>query len=271
MKYFFIVDDSGNAIYFNHPFGTMIALPFALAQTYVKENFGDSFAAIDCADGTKLAFDTVRKINDSLSHRLLRLTFVVQYESLTMLIVSDEGENEAFLRSQLHLARELLFMEYSPALLTDKLKIISGYFQKPHLIHRMTTIIDTMCYMCSQKQSFLVQSIEELLGHSISSEVKESAVGILKTHLQPFPHMQHAFLFVGTKLLAEWRRPKTRLSSKDMFLLILFYCSHFHPKVLRRGTAIEVYPVGHRSHGFRSSSINFRGPSHVRKWRGAIG
>jgi hypothetical protein len=60
MKYFFIVDDSGNAIYFNHPFGTMIALPFALAQTYVKENFGDSFAAIDCADGTKLAFDTVR-------------------------------------------------------------------------------------------------------------------------------------------------------------------------------------------------------------------
>jgi hypothetical protein len=102
----------------------------------------------------------------------------------------------------------------------------------------MTTIIDTMCYMCSQKQSFLVQSIEELLGHSISSEVKESAVQILKSHLQLFPNMQHAFLFVGTKLLAEWRRPKTRLSSKDMFLLILFYCSHFHPKVLRRVQSI---------------------------------
>jgi hypothetical protein len=93
-----------------------------------------------------------------------------------MLVVSDEGENEAFLRSQLSLARELLFLEYSPQLLTDKMKIISGHFQKPAIIHRMTTIIDTMCFMCSQKQSFLVQSIEELLGHSISGEVKDRSV-----------------------------------------------------------------------------------------------
>jgi hypothetical protein len=59
MKYFFIVDDSGNAIYFNHPGGMMIALPFATAQNYAKENFNDSFTSIDCQDGTKLAFDKV--------------------------------------------------------------------------------------------------------------------------------------------------------------------------------------------------------------------
>jgi hypothetical protein len=51
--------------------------------------------------------------------------------------------------------------------------------------------------------------------------------------------MHHALLFVGTKLLAEFKRPKSmHLSSKDIFLLTLFYSSHFNPKVLRRVQAI---------------------------------
>lgn len=97
---------------------------------------------------------------------------------------------------------------------------------------RITRILDTINYLCNEKQSFLTQSVEDLLGHSMSPEVKVNINYILQKSLQNhLPYASHALLFVGTKLLVHHKRDKKmHLCSRDVFLLIILAASHLNPR-----------------------------------------
>lgn len=150
------------------------------------------------------------------------------------LVVSDEGETEPFLRSQLHLTKELLLLECGPYLLAN-----ANSMSLPS--RRISSVIGTMTHLCSLKQSFLVQSIEELLAHSVSTNVKDSIINILNEKIEAHSNIEHAFLCVGTKLVAVYKKPKSlNLSSQDVFLLIILFNSHFEPHHLPK-QAIKGY------------------------------
>lgn len=154
--------------------------------------------------------------------------------------MTNNGESKSFLRSQLNLARELLLLEYGPLLSNEKF-IQNGHFQKPQYAERISTVLNTMCSLCDEKQAFLVQSVEDLLGHSISSEVKSNIQSILQYDLKHMPDTSHALLFVGTKLLSHYKKDKRiHLSSRDIFLLIIFFTSHFNPQIPKQNDPINV-------------------------------
>eukprot|EP01121_Diplochlamys_sp_Union-15-3_P019101 TRINITY_DN7108_c0_g1_i3.p1 TRINITY_DN7108_c0_g1~~TRINITY_DN7108_c0_g1_i3.p1 ORF type:complete len:542 (-),score=45.66 TRINITY_DN7108_c0_g1_i3:14-1396(-) len=108
-----------------------------------------------------------------------------------------------------------------------------------------------MCKLSSQKQSFLVQSIEELMIFiNPDHEVKNGCYKFLKKRLGIFPglNLTHGLIFVGTKLLVHYRTPNSfPLSSADMFLLILFFRSRFYP--YERPTQEPLTPVGEDTSG----------------------
>lgn len=116
---------------------------------------------------------------------------------------------------------------------------------------RISSLIGTMTRLCSLRQSFLVQSTEELLAHSISTNVNESISTILGQQIEALPNVHHAILCVGTKIVSIYKKPKSqRLSSQDLFLLTLLFSSHFEPYHLPKqaapGSPDEEYAHLHR-------------------------
>lgn len=158
------------------------------------------------------------------------------------LVVTDEGETETFLRSQLHLTKELLYLQCGPSGLTN-----AGLHAR-----RISSMIGTMTRLCSLRQSFLVQSTEELLAHSNNSaNVNDSISSLLAQKTASIANIHHAILCVGTKIVSVARRPKSQaLTSQDLFLLTLFFSSHFEPYHLPKqaapGSSDEEYAHLHR-------------------------
>lgn len=108
-----------------------------------------------------------------------------------------------------------------------------------------------MTRLCSLRQSFLVQSTEELLAHSISTNVNDSIMGLLGKQIEKLTNVHHAMLCVGTKIVSVYQKPKTaRLSKQDLFLLTLLFSSHFEPYHLPKqaapGSPDEEYANLHR-------------------------
>ena len=75
----------------------------------------------------------------------------IQADTLSFTAASDQGESEAFLRSQLRLVHEILLMVFGPVALTQK----KNTFLKQHKF--LQKLIDTMCWLSERKQSFLVE------------------------------------------------------------------------------------------------------------------
>jgi hypothetical protein len=160
------------------------------------------------------------------------------------LVVTDEGETEPFLRSQLHLTKELLYLECGPQGLTN-----AGITPLPS--RRISSLIGTMTRFCSLRQSFLVQSTEELLAHSTSSNVNDSITAILSQKIESLPQVHHAILCVGTKIVSICKKTKSKhLNSLDLFMLTLLFSSHFEPYHLPKqaapGSPDEEYALAHR-------------------------
>ena len=159
-------------------------------------------------------------------------------------MVTDEGETEPFLRSQLHLTKELLFLECGPQGLTN-----SGTIPLPS--RRISSLIGTMTRLCSLRQSFLVQSAEELLAHSTSNNVNEAIMTLLGRKTESLQNIHHAILCVGTKIVSIYKKPKSQhLSTQDLFLITLHFSSHFEPYHLPKqaapGSPDEEYAQLHR-------------------------
>jgi len=116
-------------------------------------------------------------------------------------------------------------MEFGSKSLYSRTKIRSGFFQQITQQLRIKAIIDTTCYLCDLKQSFLVQSVEHLFlpnSSSFNDKVKEECCSFLKKY--SLPSTCHSLLFVGTKQLVQFDKPKAfNLEQHDIFLLILFF------------------------------------------------
>lgn len=94
MKHFLVADEVGNPIYFDHPDGRMQCLPLATSQSMLTELVHEHFRSITCGN-TKFIFQQV-------------LYFNLQFDALSFLVTSDQGEPESFLRSQLDVLHDLL-------------------------------------------------------------------------------------------------------------------------------------------------------------------
>jgi peptidoglycan hydrolase-like protein with peptidoglycan-binding domain len=208
MKYFVFVLDSGYTIFSNHPDPTFPPLVPSL-QSYFSEIFKENVYKLRYGNKMKLVFQ--------------------QYQNLSFLVCSDQGESEAFLRMQLNLAYQLLCLEFGGKLY-DKNSNTGGFFLKHS--DRIRRLLDTMCLLCDEKQSFLVQSIEELLRFSNpNSKIQEDFNNILKNAIKDVPVIAHALLFANTQLVAQFSQPKVfELATADVILLIIWFWSHFHHK-----------------------------------------
>eukprot|EP01124_Arcella_intermedia_P036924 TRINITY_DN9776_c1_g1_i2.p1 TRINITY_DN9776_c1_g1~~TRINITY_DN9776_c1_g1_i2.p1 ORF type:complete len:438 (+),score=80.78 TRINITY_DN9776_c1_g1_i2:52-1365(+) len=216
MKYFVIGDDS-NYIYDNHPndiYGNVICLPMAISQLNCKHWFRERYTSLSCRDNTKLAFELV-DVRDKESREL----------TIAFLVASSEGETETFLRSQLDLVHHLLLMEYGPTVLYNRNKISTGFFQSQENQRIISNLIHTTCKLADRKQSFLVQAVENLLPFNSNPKTEGDILSILAKYA--VPSSCHILLFVGTKQIAHYSKPKVfPLTAQDIFLLILFYMSH---------------------------------------------
>jgi hypothetical protein len=119
-------------------------------------------------------------------------------------------------------------------------------------------LIDTASWLISQYQSFLLevysssfeihssrihliypQSIEFI---EVNDEIRTKCHESLKKALDELPNASHAILFVGTKQLASYSRPKVaELTSADIFLLLLYATATFNPVI--RPLQERVIPV----------------------------
>ena len=228
MKFFIVVDSNAQPIYHNHS-DKLVCHPLWAAHQFFSHNFQEALTSVTCVDGTRFALEK----------------FDLPGEAYFLaLVVTDEGETEPFLRSQLHLTKELLYLECGPQGLTN-----AGITPLPS--RRISSLIGTMTRFCSLRQSFLVQSTEELLAHSTSSNVNDSIAAILSQKIESLPQVHHAILCVGTKIVTICKKSKSKhLSSQDLFLLTLLFSSHFEPYHLPKqaapGSPDEEYAQAHR-------------------------
>lgn len=144
----------------------------------------------------------------------------------------------------MHLTKELLFLQCGPTGLMNAAVV-------PLPSRRISSMVGTMTRLCSQRQSFLVQSTEELLAHSNSTNVNEGIMSLLAQKTAELASVHSAILCVGTKIVSVYRKQKNhRLSSQDLFLLTLFFSSHFEPYHLPKqaapGSPDEEYAHLHR-------------------------
>jgi hypothetical protein len=80
-----------------------------------------------------------------------------QYDSLSFTVVSNQGESEAFLRSQLRLLYELLLMVFGPVALSQKKQI--NFLKHQKFLQKLN---DTMCWLSERKQSVLVEVTDRM-------------------------------------------------------------------------------------------------------------
>lgn len=89
MKYFFVSDEIGSAIYFNHPKGQLLCFPVPTAQQVMSEKFNEVFTSIVCGDGESLiVFQKVRNTGLHLS-KSMKISFI-------QLLVMKERQNLSF-------------------------------------------------------------------------------------------------------------------------------------------------------------------------------
>ncbi|PRP80768.1 hypothetical protein PROFUN_11508 [Planoprotostelium fungivorum] len=203
MKHVFVSDDQGNPVYFDHPRGRMFCGPLSLTPIAMQENLGERVTSIS----TPL-FDIVME----------------WHEQIALTITSDEGEPESVLRNELRFIYEIITMIVGPKVLQEKIR--------PNLFSRnqklLQKIIDTALHMCRTQQSFLVKAIENLeLNHDLHLKISNN----VKKSLDRLPNALHGLLFVRTKLITIYSKPKAfALDSTDILLLITLFKGHFDPK-----------------------------------------
>jgi hypothetical protein len=139
MRYFIISDEGGQPIYYDHKDGRLLSLVLVNTHIMMKENLGQRFKSMACGRTlfvfqkvlrplpSSLHFPTLSVFLDfSIDPKLLcaqwlvnqpRSVARVQYEKLSYLVVSDQGESEMFLRSLLRQVTNCLCLSASALLL----------------------------------------------------------------------------------------------------------------------------------------------------------
>lgn len=65
----------------------------------------------------------------------------------------------------------------------------------------------------------------------MNDDIRNRCYDSLKKVMYHHPHAHHGFIFVGTKLLVSYTKPKLlELNPADIFLLIIYFLGNFHPK-----------------------------------------
>ncbi|KAL6068015.1 hybrid polyketide synthetase [Balamuthia mandrillaris] len=213
MKYFLIADEGGNPIYSDHPDGTMLCLLLVNTNLMMKQNFGKRFASMTCG--------SVRFVLE-------------QFEQLSFMVVSDQGESEIFLRSQLRQIFDQLLMLFGPKAIVEAK---SQHFKK----HRKTIqhMVDAISNLSDTHQSMLVRAVERL---EVDDQTRTECFKKLKATMKKEPLATYGILFVGTKLLVSYSKPKTpELDPTDVLLLINYFKATFHPQ--ERNINEKVLPV----------------------------
>eukprot|EP01088_Endostelium_zonatum_P022369 TRINITY_DN954_c0_g1_i1.p1 TRINITY_DN954_c0_g1~~TRINITY_DN954_c0_g1_i1.p1 ORF type:complete len:831 (-),score=249.28 TRINITY_DN954_c0_g1_i1:66-2558(-) len=200
MKYFFIYDDQGNPIYFDHPNGRLICLTLGQLSNPLGCYFGESVTAL-FAPPIKCIVEKI--------------------DSLNYVVVSDVGESEPFLKIQLRQVHDILVLLFGEELSPKNYNLFS---RNKKTIQQM---IDTLTNLCDNQQYMLVRAIERL-------EVEEELRGMwykrLKKILEQEKSVIHGLLFVGTKLLTSYSVAKHEdLDHTDILLLIIYLKARFHP------------------------------------------
>ena len=87
----------------------------------------------------------------SLLHQLKASYVITQYETLVFLLVSDQGEPDSVLRSQLHLVYQLILLLFGPTNLHQRRRALDR-FKKT-----IQKLVDTAFHLLETNQSVLVQ------------------------------------------------------------------------------------------------------------------
>ena len=205
MKHIFITSNHV-PIYFDHPSGTTICMPLGTSMDVQQENFNETWSSVQC-DKTLIVFS--------------------QKGYMYMMLVSDEGESEQYLRCQCNFIFDLFQLHYGPSVLTD------NRYQTQFSRHKifLSSLLNTQKSLFLNKQCFLVNSIERL---EVAEEMKVQVIEVIKKLLSynAFPSIKNVVIFVGTKLLLNYGKPRVAepLPTIDLLLLLTYTRSHFQPK-----------------------------------------
>lgn len=93
MRYFIVVDENGNPVYYDHPDGPMLYMILSQTQNLLLENFGEQCTSWLCGS---------------------TLFIFGRFQNLFLMIVSDGGESERVLQNQLKIIYDLLLFVFGP-------------------------------------------------------------------------------------------------------------------------------------------------------------
>jgi hypothetical protein len=181
-------------------------MPLATSMDVQQENFNETWTSVKC-EKTLLVFS--------------------QRSYMYMMLVSDEGESEEYLRYQANFIYDLFQLHYGPTVLTDNRYQTQFSRNKTFL----TSLLNTQKTLFLNKQCFLVSAIERL---EVADEMKIQVIEVIKRLVSSnvYRMIKNVVIFVGTKLLLNYGKPKVAepLPTIDLLLLLTYTRSHFHPK-----------------------------------------
>lgn len=208
MKYVVIADSvQSNLIYCDHPNGAMAHLLIDQTQSMLETNLGAT-----------------------VSHwRAGAQLFVLgRFANVAMMVVSDAGESVRVLQNQLRLLYDLLLLSFGYALLHERRSVNFAKFTA-----LIRSLVDTASLLAERHAAVLVQATEQV---EVTDDIRLRFAAMLRAACAPVAPIAGAFVFVGTKLLTSYARPKAAgVHPIDVLLLSIFLTSQFDPP-LRHAT-----------------------------------
>jgi hypothetical protein len=81
----------------------------------------------------------------------------------------------------------------------------------------------------------------------VNNDIREKCQSTIKRTLDRLPNAIHGLVFVGTKLLSIYSKPKAfELDPNDILMLIIFFRGHFHTAskfdIVIHNNSLEILP-----------------------------
>lgn len=194
MKYVLIGSETGAPIFFDHPNGRMLIPPLVTMQEVLEERFRERASAMvrsrSAAKPCAFFHPALQVAVDAGTSRSLQ--FVTQkWQGFVLCVVSDQGEHEVFLRSQLYAIFRLLQLLFGPNSLQKRQ---SPFFLKHK--RQLQNLIDLSSHCFANNQSFLVRAAEHV---DLNRDLLKQCQNELAKALKSLPASSHAVLYVGSK------------------------------------------------------------------------
>jgi hypothetical protein len=151
-----------------------------------------------------------------------------RFANVAMMVVSDAGESVRVLQNQLRLLYDLLLLSFGYALLHERRSVNFAKFTA-----LIRSLVDTASLLAERHAAVLVQATEQV---EVTDDMRLRFAAMLRAACAPVAPIAGAFVFVGTKLLTSYARPKAAgVHPIDVLLLSIFLTSQFDPP-LRHAT-----------------------------------